>query len=983
MANELDERGVVPSAVVRRGTLTGILQEIAQTPEVALGERWDERLRPGAVVAGRFELVREVGRGGFGVVYEARDRQLGRTVAFKAVRAGDRAALREERLVREAEAAARLSHPNIVTLHDVGRTEHGPYLVLELLRGQTLADRLDQGPLPVREALRVAVEIARGLAHAHGEGVVHRDLKPANVFLLDEGQVKLLDFGLAHALGRRRQDGGTPAFMAPEQWRGAPEDERTDVFALGVLLFRMLSGELPFPEDDGGKAAQASRPAPALDVPEVPALGAFVARMLKKDPVERPRDGAAVLAALAAFQRELDRTPSSPSAPVRARRRPRRAAALAAAAALAFAAIVAALLVVRPWDRVPGDAPGRPVTVAVADFANQTGEPELDGLSGMLITSLEQSQRLAVLTRVRMLDVLRQMGKTDVKTVDESLGRELALSAGVRALVLATIRRFDQIYAIELKVLDPVRSEYLFTVKEEGRGKASVPAMIDRLSERTRARLWETPAEVQASSAKVADLTTSSLEAYQHYFRGEQLKEAIRYEPAVEAYRRAIAVDPDFALAHYRLAYLGKFTILDEGERRAHIAAALRAADRVPAKERVLIQAWNAVMEGRSQEAHALYERAVEAYPQDKEVLFMAGDQWLHEDEWARALPYFQRSVALDPTFEPSLMHQADCLAALGRTEELAEVARRWTERAPSAPAFRALTQAHGAAGRVEEAVASARRALDLDGTSYSRVVLAEALILAERYAEAEALLRPFATPSASRLDRSHHVMSFVAALAYQGKRREALRAVDEFPEEVEGKRGARRALKLELLHDDPPSDAAVREARALSRDGDPHVTKGMAIALAWRGDLDGAAEAAARLPPEMRPHYDAAVAWRRGEVDRALSLARELAKKGGAEEGRAPALWVLAHAAFDARKDDEVVAAADALRSVPGGGWRTWGLADAQLLAARALERKGERAKARARVDQVLETWKHADPDLPMLARARELRSRLAARTG
>src|SRR5512147_314559 len=217
----MDDREAVAAEPVRAGTLTGILQQIAETPEVALGQRWDEKLRPGAVVAGRFELVREIGRGGFGIVYEARDRQLGRTVAFKAVRAGERAALREERLVREAEAAARLSHPNIVTLHDVGRTDHGPYLVLELLRGETLADRLDHGPLGVREALRVAVEIARGLAHAHGEGVVHRDLKPANVFLLEDGQVKLLDFGLAHALGRRRQDGGTPEYMAPEQWRGA------------------------------------------------------------------------------------------------------------------------------------------------------------------------------------------------------------------------------------------------------------------------------------------------------------------------------------------------------------------------------------------------------------------------------------------------------------------------------------------------------------------------------------------------------------------------------------------------------------------------------------------------------------------------------------------------------------------------------------------------------------------------------------------
>jgi len=974
VAEKLEERGGDGSGAVRPGTLTGLLQQIAQTPEAALGDRWDQWLRPGAIVDGRFELVREIGRGGFGVVYEARDRELGRTVAFKAVRAGDRAALREERLVREAEAAARLSHPNIVTLHDVGRTEHGPYLVLELLRGQTLADRLEQGPVPVREALRIGVEMAKGLAHAHGEGVVHRDLKPANVFLREDGQVKLLDFGLAHALGRRRVDGGTPAFMAPEQWKGAPEDERTDVFALGVLLFRLLSGELPFPEDDGGRAVQSSRAAPALEVPEVPALGALVGRMLRKDPVERPRDGAAVLAALSAFQRELDRTPSSPSAPVRARRRSSgRAAAIGiAAAVVAIASAAGAFLALR------ADAPGAgPVTVAVADFANQTGEPELDGLSGMLITSLEQSQRLSVLTRVRMLDVLRQMGKANVAAVDEALGRELALSAGVRALVLATIRRFDELYAIELKVLDPVRSEYLFTLKEEGRGKASVPGMIDRLSDRTRERLRETPAEVQASSARVADLTTASLDAYQHYFRGEQLKEAIRYEPAVEAYRKAIEVDPGFALAHYRIAYLGKFLGLDDRERSAHMDEALRNAGRVPAKERLLIQAWKAVMDGRGEEAHRLYARAVEAHPQDKEVLFMAGDQFVHEDDWARALPFFERSLALDPTFEPSLMHQSDCLAALGRTDELTLVASRWTARAPSAAGFRALAVAHVAGGRLEEAVSAARRALELDGAGYSRNALGQMLVVSGRYAEAETLLRPYGVPGASRLDRALAVPPLAAALAYQGRRREALRVLDAYPEEMEGKRGERRAMKLEILLGDGPTEANLREARALAADGDPRVTKGIPLTLALLGDLGAAAEAATRLPPEMRRLYEAAVAWRSGDRARATSLARELSR-GQRWEDRAPALWMLARLAAEASADEEVIASADALRRAPGGAWRSWALPEAIVLAARAHERRGERAKARAVLDGLLATWKGADPDLPHLAEARELRARL-----
>ena len=281
-----------------------------ETEQDGVPPAWDLALHPGAVV-GRFELIREIGRGGFGVVWEARDRELGRAVAVKAMLGGNDGGADpgQERLLREAEVAARLSHPNIVTLLELGRSEHGPYLVLELLRGGTLAERLGRGPLPARQALRVGIDMAKGLAHAHAQGIVHRDVKPGNVFLCEDGRVKLLDLGMARAFGRRLVEGGTPSYMAPEQWRGAPEDERTDVFALGVVLFQVLARELPFPED-GGATLRGPRPAPRLEVAGLPALGALVGRMLSKDPVERPRDAGQVLAALLSAEEELARTPA-------------------------------------------------------------------------------------------------------------------------------------------------------------------------------------------------------------------------------------------------------------------------------------------------------------------------------------------------------------------------------------------------------------------------------------------------------------------------------------------------------------------------------------------------------------------------------------------------------------------------------------------------------------------------------------------------
>jgi tetratricopeptide (TPR) repeat protein len=299
---------------VAPGAISALLAEVARAPAIA-GAAWDVSLRPGTAF-GRYEIIREIGRGGFGVVWEARDTGSGRPVAFKAVRAGRQAAPREARLLEEAEIAARLSHPNIVTLLDAGRTEHGPYLVLELLHGRTLADRLGSGPLSAAEAVETGVQVARAVAHAHARGVVHRDLKPENVFLCDGGGLKVLDFGLAHAFGRRKVDGGTPLYMAPEQRRGAPEDERTDVFALGVMLFRMLANELPF-----GEGGEAGRAAPALEVAGAPDLGPLVGRMLEADPVARPRDATEVVEALERAAAGMARSQADGAA-VRIRRRP-------------------------------------------------------------------------------------------------------------------------------------------------------------------------------------------------------------------------------------------------------------------------------------------------------------------------------------------------------------------------------------------------------------------------------------------------------------------------------------------------------------------------------------------------------------------------------------------------------------------------------------------------------------------------------------
>jgi len=293
---------------VRPGSITALMQELARTP-VDLDPSWNRILFPGASI-GHFELVREIGRGGFGVVFEARDRRLGRPVAFKAVRPGRRSQilLREDRMQKEAEAVAQLAHPNIVTLYDVGACDSGPYLIFELLRGETLAERMQRGPMAPSEALDVAIEVAWALDHAHRVGVVHRDLKPSNVMLCREGIVKILDFGIAHVLGEAdHRAAGSPPYMAPEQWRGEVQDTRTDVFGAAAMLFESLSGRLPYRASRAGSAALEPGARPDVEAAGLePDLAQLLLRALSPDPEARPRAGGDWLAALLQLRERRD-----------------------------------------------------------------------------------------------------------------------------------------------------------------------------------------------------------------------------------------------------------------------------------------------------------------------------------------------------------------------------------------------------------------------------------------------------------------------------------------------------------------------------------------------------------------------------------------------------------------------------------------------------------------------------------------------------
>jgi eukaryotic-like serine/threonine-protein kinase len=655
---------------VAPGKLTALLQELAATPHAAQASAWEQVLRPGASV-GRFELVRELGSGGFGVVWEARDKELGRNVAFKAVRSGGKPGLREERLLQEAEAAARLSHPNLVTLHDVGRTEHGPYLVLELLRGETLEERLALGPISVREALRVGIEIAKGVAHAHARGVVHRDLKPANVFLCEDGQVKVLDFGLAHAFGQRRADGGTSGYMAPEQVEGAPEDERTDVFALGVILYRMLSGEAPYPP------ARARRTPPnELDLQEAPALGPFVQRMLALRPTDRPRGAGEVLAALSPLQAELER--AGGGAPrVRKRHRKARLWGLAAGGVAAAAVLVAATAY---WPSARRAAPEPTPSVAVLPFADLSPQHDqeyfADGVAEEILNALAH------------VDGLRVPGRTSSfffrgKNVELSeIGRRL----NVKHVVEGSVRRSGDRVRITAQVVNVANGYQLWSDSFDG----SVTQLFD-VQDRFATAVVRALQVKLLPGSEPTPAPPPNPEAYEQLLLGKHLFYTFWPENIARARRhfeRAVAIDPQYAPAWALLS-----------------SSITQSAD-----------VEGSATDEHRKEARAAADRAIALAPDDCMGyvartfmrLFLLWD-------WDGARSDVERALTLKKSHLAPYNQHALLLRTLGRTREAIAASRKATEHDPlNAVYWVGLGRIYRDAGELDQARVALERALEL-----------------------------------------------------------------------------------------------------------------------------------------------------------------------------------------------------------------------------------------------------------------------------
>jgi eukaryotic-like serine/threonine-protein kinase len=718
-------------------------------------------LQPGARV-GAYEILSAIGAGGMGEVYRARDTRLERTVAIKVLPAhlSSDPDLRE-RFDREARAISSLNHPHICILHDVGNQDGTSFLVMEFLEGETLASRLSEGPPPIDQVLRYAIEIADALDAAHAAGIVHRDLKPANIFITKRGAIKVLDFGLAKIAGddgagrlAMAEEGativdsnlttpgttiGTVAYMSPEQARGETLDAQSDLFSFGSVLYEMATGRQAFagrtPAVTFSEILNGEPPGPASLNPEVPAkLDEIIERCLEKDRDLRYHSAADVRTDLKRLQRDLDSgraTASARAADVAGSAPPQAPSRASAAsdssgpashavphkdsdAALAIgllqrhktAIIVAAVLAVFAVAGLAGArlwlahrTSGPIDSIAILPFTNGSGAPDADYLSDGLTDTITNS-----LAQIHGLRVVPRTLVARYKNQTLDL-RQVARDLRVRAIVTGNVvRRGDQV-SVQAELTDPENVAELWGQHFD----RSVGDVMNVQSEIAKGIAGNLRLQLTSDDHKEMFAgTTQNQEAYQLYLKGQyEYEKGTRdsYQKATDDLQQAISLDPSYAMAYSGLAVAyqgqGRFYFLPPNEA---FPKAIEFAKKAIA------------LDDHLAEAHATLGNAI------------LTAQW----NWPDSERELQRAIALDPNNATAHENYGALLVTLRRFDEAVAEERRALELDPLSPEMSvqvgwALIQAH----RYDEAIPALKKVVELaPNFVLGHVFLADAYLL-------------------------------------------------------------------------------------------------------------------------------------------------------------------------------------------------------------------------------------------------------------
>ncbi len=763
-------------------------------------------LETGSLFAGRYQVIEEIGRGGMGRVYKVQDTELNEKIALKLLRpelAADADTV--ERFRHELKSARTVVHKNVCRMFDIGRAEGAPFITMEYVAGEDLKRLIRKiGQLPAGRAVSIAGQIAAGLAEAHGHGIVHRDLKPQNIMVDEGGSVRIMDFGIARSLERKGLTGagvmiGTPEYMSPEQVEGKPVDARSDIYSLGVILYEMTTGRVPFEGDTpftvGVKHKSETPRDPREHNPALPDdLAALILRCLEKDRGKRLASAGELAgeldrieAVLPTTQRVVPKRRTPSSKPVTVTFDARKAAVPAIAAVLVVAAALVLFLVVLK-KRIAVSATGKP-SLAVLYFKNNTGDASLDewrtALPTLIISDLYQSRYLDVVSDTRIYGALRELNLLEARAYAPEDLKRVAEKTYATHILEGALTRAGTSFRINTTLEDAATGKVLSAESVQGDGEASFHAMVDELGRKIKAGLRLTSSEIASDiDLDVGRITSASPEAYKLYAQGRIYHMDRKYRDSIALMEKAVAIDPGFAMAYRSLgtAY-GNLGFRAKAEDYRQKAMAL--VDRVSVRERGLIEgSYYLRSEKTYGQAIDAIRNVVELYPDDPVANNQLGLVYGYIEELEKSTARYELCVRQPGAPYLYYGNLVSALTRMGRYDEARKLLEDYLRTTPdSAAAHDDLASIHLFEGRYDQALAEADKAFSLDPDSLpAMATLGQAALLKGDFVRAEAEFERLA--EAGQRTRQAYVrrglMMLYSAQGKYGKAIEQIALVEE-----------------------------------------------------------------------------------------------------------------------------------------------------------------------------------------------------------